>query len=61
MSVYIEKNKYPKLNASHFTGFQRTSTYVNPFWFAINEDANLLNVNSPSTLVFIVSVGHVIS
>jgi ribosomal protein L23 len=49
------------LYAGNFAGFQSTSADKNAFRFAVNEDANLLNVNAPSAAVFVVCVRDVVT
>jgi hypothetical protein len=49
------------LYAGQFTGFQSASADVNAFRFAVDQDANFLNVDTPSALVFVVSMRNMVA
>ncbi|MNI66949.1 hypothetical protein D3C73_1225470 [compost metagenome] len=50
-----------ELYALNFTGFQGTGAYVYTLRFAIHQNANLLNVNSPRATVAVVGMGYVVT
>jgi len=50
-----------RLYALHFAGLESASADVNAFRFAIDQDAYLLYVYSPSTLRFVVRMGYIVA
>ena len=52
---------YLKLNAGNFPGFQNASAYVHALRLSVHQNPDFLHVDTPGTLVSIVSVGHMVS
>lgn len=49
------------LHAGYFTGFQSTGTYIDTFRLTVYKNTDLLDVNAPGALVFVVSMGNVVT
>jgi hypothetical protein len=49
------------LHTGYFTGFQRFRTYINALRLAVNQNSNLLDVNSPRTFRSVVCMGYVMA